>query len=95
MSPMAAAAAYETLTIYRLGEIDGRIQFNHMIFPGFFQVSLMVSKVNLGERPTIPLTRWLDTRAGVYIALSMGASLIYGGLVMRHCQHRSSLYPSI
>jgi hypothetical protein len=92
---MAAAAAYETLTIYRLGKIDRRIQFNHMIFPGLFQVSLTVWKANIGERPTIPPSRWLDTRAGVYIALSMGVSLIYGGLVMRHCQHRSSLYPSI
>ena len=48
-----------------------------------------------GERLTIPPSRCLDTRAGVYITLSMGLSLIYGRLVMRHCQLRKSLYPSI
>lgn len=93
--PMMAAAVYETSTIYRLGKINGRIQFNHMIFPRLFQVSPMISKANIGDHPTIPTSRWLDTRAGVYITLSMGPSLIYGGLVMRHCQHRSSLYPSL
>lgn len=92
---MTAAAAYETLTIYRLGKINGRPQFSHMIFPGLFKFSPMVSKANLGERPTIPPSRWLDTRAGVYIALSMGSSLIYCGLVMSKCQHRFPLYPSI
>lgn len=33
---MATPAAYETSSIYRLGEMNGRMQFNHMIFPGLF-----------------------------------------------------------
>jgi hypothetical protein len=80
---MAAVAAYETATIYRLGEMNGRIQCNHMIFPRFLQAMATVWKANFGERPTIPPSRWLDTRAGVYITVSMEASLIYGSPVMR------------
>lgn len=47
---MAAVAAYETATIYRLGEMNGRIQFNHMIFPRLLQATATVWKANFGER---------------------------------------------
>lgn len=44
---MAAAAAYETPTIYRLGKMNATVKLNHMIFPRLIQVSLMVSKEDL------------------------------------------------
>lgn len=44
---MAAAAAYETSTIYRLGKMNATVQLNHMIFSRIIQISLMVSKEDL------------------------------------------------
>lgn len=87
---MTVVAAYETATIYRLGKMRGRIQFNHMIFPRLLQAMATVWKANFGERSTIPPSRWLDTRAGVYITVSMESSLIYWSPVMRAWRTRTA-----